>query len=100
MTDTKPGRGGARPGAGRPKKERQILPISAGESPLDFLILVMNCESADLRLRIDAARAALPYMHQKGDALGKKDIRKVAAHRASGGRFAPGNTPRLLLVNK
>ncbi len=100
MTTTKPGRGGARPGAGRPKRAQQILPISAGESPLVFLLQVMNNQAAELKLRIEAARAALPYMHQKGGVLGKKDATKEAARRLSGGRFSPGIAPGLSLVRK
>jgi hypothetical protein len=61
--------GGARPGAGR--KPGGINKISAearkaaeasGEMPDVFLLKVMRNESLALGVRIDAARAVLPYL--------------------------------------
>ena len=58
--------GGARPGAGRPTKPPQLLPmLPVGADPLAFLLAVMNCPEADIKLRIDAAKAALPYRHAR-----------------------------------
>lgn len=63
--------GGARRGAGRKKDPRTIarneaarlLPYCA--DPLAWLLALMCDARQDLHLRIDAARALLPYCHAK-----------------------------------
>lgn len=65
-------RGGARRGAGRPKgaatkKSREVadrLTIN-GETPLEFLLDVMRNPGVHPHARLDAAKAAAPYMHPK-----------------------------------
>lgn len=64
--------GGARPGAGRPKgaqNKRTIEQVEAvkatGMTPLEYLTSVYQDESADEAKRIDAAKAAAPYIHPK-----------------------------------
>ena len=37
----------------------------SGLSPLDFLLGVARDESADMKLRIEAAKAATPYVHPR-----------------------------------
>lgn len=71
-------RGGRRPGAGRPKgaKERALLAtaeakartegvVDDGLLPLEFLIEMYRDERNPMALRIDAAKAAAPYLHRK-----------------------------------
>ena len=53
-------RGGFRPGAGR------TLSVGRTCDPLVFLLAVMNCDEATARLRVMAAKAALPYVHAPG----------------------------------
>lgn len=91
-----PGRsGGARPGAGRPKKEPAVLPLSVTYSdPLDFLKAVMNDTGAEAKLRLDAARALMPFVHAKKGESGKKDQKNEQAKQAAG-RFAQAAAPRL-----
>lgn len=64
--------GGPRPGAGRPKGRKsaktleQIEAVKAsGITPLDYLLSVMRNETKDEAIRIDAAKAAAPYVHAK-----------------------------------
>ena len=64
--------GGARPGAGRPKgtrnkaSTRQIRELrEKGMTPLDYLTSIYTDPKADEKLRIDAAKAAAPYVHAK-----------------------------------
>jgi len=74
--------GGARPGAGRPRKSaiiEQIIadaPVSVrhrakrtGKLPLEYMLAVMNDETADPRRRARMAIAALPFFHTR---IGKK----------------------------
>lgn len=65
-------RGGSRPGAGRPagapnkRTAEQVEAIEAsGLTPLQYLTSVYQDEKADEAKRIDAAKAAAPYVHAK-----------------------------------
>ena len=64
--------GGKRVGAGRPKgsanKATRALQdelASTGVMPLEFLIGIMRDVSAEQGTRIDAAKAAAPYVHAR-----------------------------------
>lgn len=66
------GHGGSRPGAGRkagsPNKAtaaRQAEVAATGITPLDYLLSVMRNEEAEESKRIDAAKAAAPYVHPR-----------------------------------
>lgn len=97
----KPGRsGGARPGAGRPPKEPTILELAATyDDPLKFLKDIMNDSATDVKIRTDAAKAMLPYVHQKLGEGGKKDAAGEAAKKAASGRFGASAPPRLAAAN-
>lgn len=69
-------RGGQRPGAGRkagsPNKataERQAEIEESGLTPLDYLLQVMRDESGGSGDRLEAAKAAAPYVHPKLSAV-------------------------------
>lgn len=64
--------GGARSGAGRKpgqstamNEEARKAALSNGISPLEFLLSVMRDAQADESKRIDAAKAAAPYVHAR-----------------------------------
>lgn len=65
--------GGRREGAGRPKGSgnRAIAAalreeiLAGGESPLEFLMGLMWNDQEEKAVRIDAAKAAAPYLHAK-----------------------------------
>ena len=64
--------GGARPNAGRKKGAHNRLTEEAvkaaeegGLMPLDYLLKIMRDESQDQGARVDAAKAAAPYVHAK-----------------------------------
>lgn len=70
------GRGGARPGAGRPKgaetrKTRLIAEAAkaAGLLPLDFMLSVLRDEKATMAMRLDASKAAAQYVHPRLSAV-------------------------------
>ena len=72
-------RGGPRPGAGRKKGGASKLDAKAreqalatGESPLDFLLATMRDVGIDFKDRLDAAKAAAPYVHAKLAAVDMK----------------------------
>jgi hypothetical protein len=65
-------RGGPRPGAGRPKGKRnkrteeQAQEMEqSGQTPLEFLTSVFRDPEQDIEKRLDAAKAAAPYVHPK-----------------------------------
>ena len=65
------GRGGARPGAGRPPDKPQFETpeqrerYASAKTPLDYLLAVMRDPLADTRRRDKAAKAAAPFCHTK-----------------------------------
>lgn len=56
--------------------------------PLEFLISIFSDPVEDMKLRLDAAKAALPYVHGKVAEKGKKESKADAAKTATqGGKF-------------
>lgn len=99
MTNQPKRRGGARPGAGRPKSEPVLLPdLPATNDPLQWLLNVVNEHAADMRLRVAAAVAALPYCHARMGESGIKDQANAAAKKAGAGKFAPSRGPVRLVT--
>lgn len=68
------------------------------DGPLEFLRAVMSDPGADPRLRIEAAKALLPYVHAKKGEMGKKDAAKEAAKAAAQGRYRLRHSPPLKSV--
>jgi phage terminase small subunit len=111
--------GGKRPGAGRkPKNQQQKpaaqpkvpatsneapgadLPATRSQTPLNYLLEVMNDPKAEQALRVRAALGAAPYVHGKATELGKKDAKQLAALGVTkSSRFTPAAAP-LKLVGK
>lgn len=65
-------KGGARAGAGRPRGSRSLKTAdrlaaieAAGITPLDYLLNIMRDDGQDKIVRLDAAKAAAPYVHPK-----------------------------------
>lgn len=104
-------RGGARPGAGRPRKspDEQSKPrtkaqISAAaaakdQTPLEFMLSVMNDPAEDKKFRAAMAQAAAPYVHAKPgeDKKGKKEEAQDRADRIND-RFRGVGPPTLRAV--
>ena len=99
MTNPIKKRGGARPGAGRPKNEPLLLPdLPITNDPLTFLLALMNDAAADSRTRLSAATACLPYCHARIGEGGIKDQAQAAAKKAGAGKFAPSRSPVRLVT--
>lgn len=65
--------------------------------PKTFLMAAMNDIELGEKLRIDAAKALMPFVHKKPGEIGKKEEKLDAAQKASNGRFgAPPPPPRLV----
>lgn len=74
-----------------------LVDIPPTADPVEFLTKVMNEPAADLRLRIDAAKAMLPFKHQKLGEGGKKDQKNANAKKVAS-RFAAAAPPQLKAV--
>jgi len=83
--ETPPAAGGQAQPAQPPGDDAFDIPPTA--DPVEFLTKVMNEPAADLRLRIDAAKAMLPFKHKKLGEGGKKDEKNELAKKAGAGRF-------------
>jgi hypothetical protein len=63
-------------------------------SPLEFMLKVMNDEAVDIKVRVQMANWAAPYVHPKATkGTGKRDELERKAKEAGQGRFAPGKAP-------
>jgi len=93
MPTPKKTHGGSRPGAGRPPTPPTFSDTPANGDPLKFLQTVMGDTKADMRVRAEAAKALMPYMHRKVSELGVKAERVAAGAKAAAGRYAPGAAP-------
>lgn len=90
-----PNTGGARPGAGRkPYVVTNQPPALLTDDPKVFLVALMRDTNMDMRLRIGAAVALLPYTHRKAQ-TGKKCEIDEAASVAANGRFKATEAPVL-----
>ncbi len=101
MTDIKtptPGRGGVRPGAGRPKsgvaslikieaKALSAASLADGVTPLQYMLTVMRDPTASTSRRDRMATVAMPYCHARASdaALGKKAMAQANADTAGTG---------------
>ena len=65
------------------------------EDPVVFLERAMNNSKLDVKTRVEAAKALLPFKHAKLGEIGKKDQQKKNAQDAAGGkgRFNVGRAP-------
>jgi len=86
-----------------PAEPRPTFDINAAmmhSDPRAFLLAAMNDQELDPRLRIDAAKALMPFTHTKLGEGGKKDQKNEAAKKAGAGRFASAAPPTLVVNNR
>lgn len=63
------------------------------EDPKELLREVMNDRTQDIKIRLQAATALLPYEHKKLGETGKKESSEEAAKGVAQGRFSPAQPP-------
>ncbi|MDF0731029.1 terminase small subunit [Pseudomonas entomophila] len=66
--------------------------------PKDFLLAVMNDARSEPKLRVDAAKALMPFLHPRKGEGGKKEERQKAAEQAAS-KFTRQAPPRLAAAN-
>jgi phage terminase small subunit len=86
----------ARSASTSPRSDDDPIDIPATADPIEFLTTIMNEPAADLRYRIDAAKAMLPFKHQRLGEGGKKDQKQDAAKKVGAGKFAAAAPPKLV----
>lgn len=83
-------------------KDDQAEPEPAGfdlmqallhRDPKDFLLSVMNDLESEPKLRVDAAKALMPFVHPRKGESGKKDQAQAKAEQASTGKFGARRGP-------
>ena len=67
--------------------------------PRAFLLAAMNDAALDAKLRIDAAKALMPFTHTKLGEGGKKDQKQDAAKKAGAGKYGSAAPPALVAAN-
>lgn len=85
-----------------PADDRPTFDISAAlmhSDPKLFLLAAMNDQKAGEKLRIEAAKALMPFMHSKLGEGGKKDQKQDAAKKAGGGKYGSAEPPKLAAAN-
>ena len=74
-----------------PKVSSEPAPRHDGEGwvedPMEYLKRVMNDPLEDPKLRADAAKALMPFIHQRQGETGKKEQKQAAAEQTNTGRF-------------
>lgn len=85
-----------------PSKGEHAAPEPAGfdlmqallhRDPKDFLLSVMNDLESEPKLRVDAAKALMPFVHPRKGESGKKDQAQAKAEQASTGKFGTRRGP-------
>jgi len=61
--------------------------------PKQFLLAVMNDQGQEAKLRVDAAKALMPFVHQRKGEGGKKDQAKEKAAEVARGKFGTRGPP-------
>ena len=68
------------------------------ETPLEYMLRVMN-EDGDDNRRDKLAIAAAPFVHVRAGDIGKKSEKREAAKKAGAGRFSAAAPPKLVVSN-
>lgn len=67
-------------------------------TPLEYLMSVVRDPSVSLSMRVQAAKAALPFCHAKPPAITQKEAQETARKAAlAGSRFQPAKAPLKLI---
>jgi phage terminase small subunit len=92
----------AAPATAPPPAPRATFDINAAlmhSDPRAFLLAAMNDKDLEAKLRIDAAKALMPFTHAKLGEGGKKDQQQDAAKKAGAGKYGSAEPPKLAAAN-
>jgi len=80
----------------KPEPEEPRFDIQAAlmfRDPKAFLLAVMNDTKSEAKLRVEAAKTLMPFVHARKGEGGKKEEKEAAAKAAASGRFGQGAQP-------
>ncbi|GAB5100508.1 terminase small subunit [Caballeronia sp. HLA56] len=77
------------------QSEFDLAAVMNFRDPKAFLIAAMNDQETEKKLRVDAAKALMPFVHHKLGEGGKKEQRDEAAKKVAS-KFAPAPPPKLV----
>lgn len=103
-------RGGYRPGAGRKANPESVVDGDDTmvfldqhfDSAKDFFMAVINEPRLDIKIRMNAATAVIPFQEERVSekSVGKKEKRQERAlESATGGKFAVPSPPKIAVDN-
>ncbi len=69
----------------QPRSVAFAVNMAGGQTPLEFMLMVMRDDKQDLKLRCDMAKSAAPYCHPKlmDQRTGKKQLASELARAAA-----------------
>lgn len=73
--------------ASKPLPPPQDRPLITATDPLEFMLKLMADVGEDPKTRLEAAKAAIPYLRAKKGEVGKKEEKRTAAEMVKEGRF-------------
>ena len=73
--------------ASKPLPPPMDRPLITATDPLEFMLKLMADVGEDPKTRLEAAKAAIPYLHAKKGEVGKKEEKRTAAEKVKEGRF-------------
>jgi len=97
--ESKPEPAGRSGSTARAPVDFDIDAMTSFTDPKAFLIAAMNDGRTEPKLRVDAAKALMPFVHAKVGEAGKKDAKAEAAKKAAG-KFAALAAPKLVVNNR
>lgn len=97
-SDVPPAGSDVQAGATSPTDSIGLKALGLTSDPRAVLVAIMNDLNEEPKLRLEAAKALMPFTHGKIAEQGKKGAKQEAAHKAAGGRFGPPPPPTHLRV--
>lgn len=98
MAGVKGRSGGPRPNSGPKPKPPTLLQLAGQQDdPAAFLREIMNNDATDVKIRVDAAKALMPYVHTKVGEAGKKETKNAKAREVAK-RFTSAPPPKLAAI--
>jgi hypothetical protein len=83
------------------KPPTEVTATGAPETPLEFMLRIMNDPTQPEDYRARMAVSAAPFIHpRKGEGAGKKEEKSDRAKAAGSGKFAASAPPKLKVVGK
>lgn len=81
-------------------EEVQEKSSQSNKTPLEYMLSVMNDPEAPIERRDRMAMSAAPFVHDRGEKKGKKELTADGAKKAASGKFASGSAPKVVNIKR